>query len=815
MARRWLCIALVATLCLASVGAMADPASAGTYMKWSPSNDGLWGSDVSCLLRVASGTLLAGTAHEGVFATTDNGQHWHWSGRGLPNIGTEAEPAYRGILDLQDVRNSPSIVYLASEMGAYVSQDGGGTWQALGGALATIRVSCIAADPGRGTYVLAGTDDGVYVSENAGATWTPYNDQMRRVHVTRLVFDSSTAGAVYACTTSGLYKSTDYGLSWVGLSSNLQGANVQCLEQDPRRPNILFAGTTLGIYRSYDAGSTWALLSPDTPAGSVLDISVDSFDVALVGAVTKKGVLVSMDGGEHWTQSYRAATAVACGIWSRLSASPEAVLGTSAGPLFVSGGTASLRVQEMGFLDVTAVAYDTNSATRYAVRGSSLYRSDGTSAWQAIETNLGNARVYGLAIDHNEPRLMYAATEYGILRSTDGGASWIQLAITPSDVRGRIQAVAIDPADGRYVYGGNDYGVYRSDKGFKEAWMNVGPANVGPVVGIAAYAGDRNLLYVLTAQRLWKTSDRCKTWAVVNDHVGSMNLTSLVVADDNPTLLYAGSQDGAWRSTDGGITWTPFGTELKGLLVNSIVPGFQGQVLAGTSSGFFTGRTGQDSAGPTIQLDTPVNGTKATALHVSVAGVAQDDQSGVAAVSVNGISVGVDPLTGRFSLEVVLHQGQNSILVKGEDVAGNTTNVSVEVTYQPQVTLELTVGLPTMKILPDRSVLLDSPPIIVGGRTLVAIRPVVEALGGEVAWSAPDRKVTIAQGSHTIELWIDKSAATVDGRGILIDTSSPSVAPKIVSGRTMLPLRFVAETLGAKVDWEAVTKKITIVYPAP
>ena len=165
MRRRWLCIALVATLCLASVCATADPASAGTYMKWSPSNDGLWGSDIRCLWRSPSGVLLAGTAQEGVYATSDNGLHWRWSGQGLPNVGTEAEPAYRGILDLEGAQNSSSIVYLASEMGVYASQDGGATWQALGGTLATIRVSCIAADPGRGTYVLAGTDDGVYVSE--------------------------------------------------------------------------------------------------------------------------------------------------------------------------------------------------------------------------------------------------------------------------------------------------------------------------------------------------------------------------------------------------------------------------------------------------------------------------------------------------------------------------------------------------------------------------------------------------------------------------------------------------------------------------
>jgi len=39
--------------------------------------------------------------------------------------------------------------------------------------------------------------------------------------------------------------------------------------------------------------------------------------------------------------------------------------------------------------------------------------------------------------------------------------------------------------------------------------------------------------------------------------------------------------------------------------------------------------------------------------------------------------------------------------------------------------------------------------------------------------------------------------------------------PEIISGRTMLPLRFVSKQLGAKIDWDGTTKTITITYPAP
>ncbi|MGC9125373.1 MAG: copper amine oxidase N-terminal domain-containing protein [Caldisericaceae bacterium] len=110
---------------------------------------------------------------------------------------------------------------------------------------------------------------------------------------------------------------------------------------------------------------------------------------------------------------------------------------------------------------------------------------------------------------------------------------------------------------------------------------------------------------------------------------------------------------------------------------------------------------------------------------------------------------------------------------------------------------------------------LDSPPIIKNGRTLLPIRAIIEALSGSVAWDANAKKVTISLGSNSIELWIGKSTATVNGVSKPIDSSNNSVVPEIISGRTMLPVRFVTENLGAKVDWDGTTNTVTITYPAP
>lgn len=110
---------------------------------------------------------------------------------------------------------------------------------------------------------------------------------------------------------------------------------------------------------------------------------------------------------------------------------------------------------------------------------------------------------------------------------------------------------------------------------------------------------------------------------------------------------------------------------------------------------------------------------------------------------------------------------------------------------------------------------LDSPPIIKNSRTLLPIRSIVEELGGTIAWDGTERKVTISFKGTNIELWIDKPTALVNGSSAKIDPNNAEVVPKIINSRTMIPLRFVAESLGCDVQWEGSTRTITVTYPKP
>jgi len=93
------------------------------------------------------------------------------------------------------------------------------------------------------------------------------------------------------------------------------------------------------------------------------------------------------------------------------------------------------------------------------------------------------------------------------------------------------------------------------------------------------------------------------------------------------------------------------------------------------------------------------------------------------------------------------------------------------------------------------------PPYIKDGRTMVPLRVVAENLNASVEWIESDSRIDLTRKTDKIQLWIGKTEALKNK-----DTLNLDVSPEVVSGRTFVPLRFVAEALGAKVTWDDATQ---------
>ncbi len=99
----------------------------------------------------------------------------------------------------------------------------------------------------------------------------------------------------------------------------------------------------------------------------------------------------------------------------------------------------------------------------------------------------------------------------------------------------------------------------------------------------------------------------------------------------------------------------------------------------------------------------------------------------------------------------------------------------------------------------------DVKPYILNDRTFVPIRFISEQLGATVKWNSDTSEIIIDRGNDSIKLVIGSTEVIKNG-----DLSSMDAVPTITDDRTMVPLRFVSEQLGAVVSWDVLKNSVLI-----
>lgn len=98
----------------------------------------------------------------------------------------------------------------------------------------------------------------------------------------------------------------------------------------------------------------------------------------------------------------------------------------------------------------------------------------------------------------------------------------------------------------------------------------------------------------------------------------------------------------------------------------------------------------------------------------------------------------------------------------------------------------------------------DQPPVIKDGRTLVPVRAIAEALGSNVSWNELTQTVVIQRGLDTAVFQIGNNKA-YSKKIIVMD-----VGAQVINGRTLIPVKYITEIFGGKVEWDPITKSVHI-----
>jgi len=459
--------------------------------------------------------------------------------------------------------SNPKIIYTSTyNGGVFKSTNGGGSWNVT--ALTPDTVYALAVDPTDANTVYAGTFTGVFKSSDGGAAWSQSDAGMTDADLRLLTIDPVHPNTLYAVTAHSLYKSSDGGAAWHAINNGLVSLEISALVVDPARPNIVYAATRDNLAKSTDGGESWGATGIAYPGP--FSLAIDPTNTNTLYAGVYPGIRKSTDGGATWV-TLRSNTVAGQIVVNPLK--PNIVYAAS-----IDNETGVFRSTNAGndwqtlsdglpIRNVRALAIDgSRPDTLYAglLYGEGVYKLVGREGrWAEANYGLNGSAVLGLAICSTAPNVLYSATDAGVFKSSDGGASWrLQRAAFRF-----AQAVAVAPSDPSRVYAGNSFGVYKSADG-GTTWVYSSTGIVGgdinrarDVRALAVDPGNPDIVYAATMLGVYKTTNGGQTWNYrFSQFVGrNTAMSALGIDPAQPNTVFAGGFGPQYKTTDGGNNW--------------------------------------------------------------------------------------------------------------------------------------------------------------------------------------------------------------------------------------------------------------------
>jgi photosystem II stability/assembly factor-like uncharacterized protein len=496
----------------------------------------------------APATVYASSRVGGVFASDDSGATWRVANAGLSDLRIRC---------LAVSPNSPGEVYAGAPGSAFKTTDGGRSWTALGNGFPAAQIDTFAIDPTNASTVYAAGTTGTLVrSTDGGASWSGIGNSVLAAAQPRiLAVDPSHSSTIYLGTfQAGLFRSDDGGGSWTPVNNGLTDllGNPQAITAvaiDPTSPSRVYAGTaTALVYRSDDHGANWTSYGDPSFSTQVVTLAVAA-DGTLFAAL-QQGIFARRPsdpawGGVAFVSSFINAAAIGSGpvLYAAFGNLP---FDTGGFARWDAGGAA---VEQLPVLVVAAIAADPQTSSRALVATTTnlfIYQpGDPTGPWDPPSAQGGGATAFDFAaiavyFDPRNAGVVYAGGGGKVQRSTDAGVGW-----TPSTVSSNptvVRSFVAQPGTLQGMLAGTSTGLYQSADG--------------------------------------------TSWSAGSGDLSARQVFSLAADPTAASTLWAGADDGVYRSDNSGALWTKVPGSPGGV-VHAVLVSRSGTVLAGSDSGLF------------------------------------------------------------------------------------------------------------------------------------------------------------------------------------------------------------------------------------
>jgi len=437
-------------------------------------------------------------------------------------------------------------------------------WQFAGPTNVGGRVSDIEYDPNNVNIIYAGVaTGGVFKSTNGGLDYFPVFDEQAVLPIGDIAVDPINSNIIYVGTGEpngghnnfaggGVYKSTNGGTSWqmIGLENTVSIGRIVVNPLNPLMVYVAAVGSYFGpnpergVYRSNNGGANWTRILFVSDSTGAIDIAMDPINPNnLFAAMWQRtrypnggqlygmtsGIHKSTDGGNSWT-----ALGPANGLPNSNS--------TNVGRIGLSISKSNPNIIYSLFINATTYLgffKSTNAGLNWtnANPNGGLQNGFATFSWY-----FGQVRVHP-----TNPDIVYVL-DFSLMKTTNSGTQWLE--VLPNNVHVDNHALAFKPGDPNTMILGNDGGIYNSSNG-GSSYTIVEDLPFTQFYEIGIDKTNPQRLYGGTQDN---GTNRTNTGAVDDwQHIYGGDGFYVIVAHDNPNIIYAESQNGALgKSINGG-----------------------------------------------------------------------------------------------------------------------------------------------------------------------------------------------------------------------------------------------------------------------
>lgn len=560
-----------------------------TSLTWVRTGGPLGGLGYDVRMRPDNPDIMYVTdAWAGVFISTDSGQTWLPSNKGITTRtggSGDAIPVFCLTIDPHD----HDTIWIGTQnvRGIFRSIDAGQTWIEKDNGVVEhegISFRGFTVDPTSSTIVYAAaeiasfgwshqeqtgrefdkTKGVVYKTVDSGENWAAVwrgNNLARYIwidprdsdvlYISTGIFDREAANSDHTINRpggEGVLKSIDGGRTWQAVNNGLGNLYVGTMFMHPTNPDILLAGTGNnaypnggGVYLTTNGGVSWSKVLDNENINAV-EFALSNPNVAYAGSAG--AVYRSADGGR---------------TWRKVSVGEE------------GWGSEGVRA---GFpIDFQVDPRNPNRIFANNYGGGNFLSTDGGQTWTVASDGYTGAQVRAIAADPGNPAGVFAAARSGLFSSDDGGHSWVGLNRPPA-FHLEWNAVAVDPDDPQHILASNNWDpilLQSRDKG--QTWTWIGD-RLGEGMGwrvIAFAPSDSTTIYAgssayysagmfddrMAAAGVYASHDGGRTWTAANDALSAQaNVIDVAVDPGDPQTVYiATGTSGLLRSSDGGRSW--------------------------------------------------------------------------------------------------------------------------------------------------------------------------------------------------------------------------------------------------------------------